>query len=199
MFHRQFLVVSTAALALTFAGCGKSDQTTATPTPEPTVAATPVPTPIPTPEPTPTPTPTPEMTPTPTPTPEATPTPTPVPTPTPLPPVTDAGVLSNELGNQTMLDRLATLDDIKVTRLVGPRAFFVELDGSHKQLLVVMTEKVDVAVQVKVGQKLMIQGTIDKLPDAQTVADKFGVKGNETKPLKGVMIYLYADQVMVKK
>ena len=221
------VVASAALLSWTLAACDRNVPSAATPTPVPEATATPTPTPISTPTPMPTPTPVAVVTPAPAvPVPVvAAPTPMPVPatavvapgaspaattTPsgsgdaTPALPVSDAAMLVGELDKPTLIGRRAELTDLKVESLVGDRAFYVLPGGSTRRMLVILDRKLnegaaDAELKILPGQTLNIRGLIEKLPDTEEVASRFGVEGEEADALKGEAIYLHADQVTVTK
>ena len=204
-----FTLTTIALVALVLSGCDRSKEKEATPspTPEPTATSTPLPNA------------TPSLTATPvavltTPMPAASPvalvtgnaaaSPTPLPSVPPLPPVTDPAILSGELNAPTFIGRRADLAALKVDWLVGDRAFYVEVGDSNRRMLVILDTKLnqgaaDAGLKILPGQTLSIQGVIEKLPGEQEIADKWGVRGKETEPLKGEIIYLHADHVVIDK
>ncbi len=132
------------------------------------------------------------------------PSPTPVASVPPLPPVTDNGMLAGELSTPTLIGRNAEVNELKVDWLVGDRAFYVVIDGTNRRMLVILDTKLnkgaaDAELKILPGQTLTVRGVIEKLPDAQELADKWGVRGKETDPLKGQIIYLHADKVTINK
>ena len=113
-------------------------------------------------------------------------------------------MLSNELDNPTLITRRADLRNMKVDRLVSNRAFYVVLDDSTQHLLVVLAPALSegaTGAQFKLlpSQMLMIQGRLNKLPDAKQAAEKWGVRGHEAELLKNASLYLYAEQVTITK
>ena len=106
--------------------------------------------------------------------------------------------LLNAKNPQALVGKKVQLSGVQVQNVVSDTAFTVG-QGAGKQVPAVLIREVlgksDKAVNINKGQKVMLMGTVRKIPKAQAALNKFGL--SKVPGLKSKKLFIAVQKVKV--
>lgn len=96
-----------------------------------------------------------------------------------------------------MAGRRVNLENVPVRQLAGDKTFWIG-ESPERQMLVYLEEAgQEQKMEVKEGQNVTIQGTLQRMPAADEVIEKWGVNADMRNTIEGQPLYLRAERVEV--
>ena len=130
------------------------------------------------------------------------PSPSPTPSPTPAGPITDLATVLGAADPAGLAGRAVDLEQpVLVQSVVGDATFWVG-PGQDQQVFVFLEENAAPAgaeglVDVNQGQRVLVTGTVEKLPPMEQARQQFDLSDENSATLDGEQIYVRAEQVEV--
>lgn len=96
-----------------------------------------------------------------------------------------------------MAGRRVTLENVPVRQVAGDKTFWIG-ESPERQMLVYLEEAGhEQKMEVKEGQNVTIQGSLQRMPAADEVVEKWGVSADMKNTVEGQPLYLRAERVEV--
>lgn len=111
------------------------------------------------------------------------------------PQVTDMLAVVNQKDQSEFVGQTAQFSNVTVQSIVGDRAFWVGPDANQRLMVV----QDDVLRDIRPGQQLTLNGTIEEFPGVDMALSDWGIPEGGGESLDSQQVYLHANNVHVDR